>query len=150
MTMPFRLRPMRPSDRALVAHSWRASYEGAPAVRGADRDHYRAEMIKTVDRLLDKAQVRVACDPEDEDTIVGWVAFTGREFHWAYVKDAFRNECKVPDLLEGVPIDAYTFRGREIERALLGLDGCEYKTDPKGSVVWSPPRGWRFTPRFTI
>ncbi len=147
---PFKIRTLRSSDRALVVDSWKKSYEGSPAVRACDREHYRIEMARLINRILDKATVRIACDPSDEDTIVGWVAYTGRELHWAYVKEAFRRECKVSDMLEGVAIDAYTFRGRTLEHALVGLDGCVFQIDSDKHTSWCPPKGWRFTPRFTL
>lgn len=151
MTETLHLRSDKPDDRSLITHSWTMSYEGAPAVRGADRTHYRAEMKRAIDRLLDKATVRVMCDPKDEDTIVGWVAFTGGEFHYGYVKDAFRDVCSLADMLKGVPISAYTFRCRHIEHALVGIDGCAFEKDPKSDrITWTPPKGWRFTPRHTI
>lgn len=147
---PFKIRTLRPSDRALVIDSWKKSYEGSPAVRGCDREHYRTEMNRSINRLLDKATVRLACDPNDEDTVVGWVAFTGRELHWGYVKEAFRTECKLADMLAGVPIDAFTFRGRSLEHALVGVDGCAFKVDDSGRASWCPPKGWRYTPRFSV
>lgn len=148
---PFAIRPWRDDDRAFVVHSWSTSFEGAPSVRGADREHYRQEMRRAINRILDHATVRVACDPSDPDTIVGWVAFTGREFHYGYVKDAFRAECPMSLLLEGVEINAYTFRCRPIEHGLVGVAGCKFETDPKSDrISWVPPRGWRYTPRFTL
>jgi hypothetical protein len=145
------LRSGKREDRALIGHSWTMSYEGAPAVRGAERDHYREEMRRLIDRILAKATVRVMCDAKDEDTIVGWVAFTGSELHYGFVKDEFRKSCSLSDLLKGVHIDAYSFRGRHIEHALVGIEGCRFDRDEKSDrVTWSPPKGWRFTPRFTF
>jgi hypothetical protein len=150
--MTLRRREAKPSDHALVIDSWKRSYEGSPAVRGADREHYRVDMTRTIRRLLDKASIRVACDPDDEDTVVGWVAYTGTELHWGYVKEAFRSECKLSWLLEGVPITAYTFRGRMLEHALVGINGCRFEAanDNDTHVTWHPPKGWRFTPRHSI
>jgi hypothetical protein len=126
------------------------SFEGTPAVQGADREHYRGEMIRMVDRVLDRATVRVACDPADPDTIVGWVAFTDGVLHWGFIKEAFREDCSLADLLEGVKIDAYMFKGRTLQRALVGVDGCDQKVDGDGRVAWVAPKGWKFTPRFTL
>ena len=147
-----RIRAGRPSDHALVVDSWKRSFEGSPSVRACDREHYRTEMTRTIRRLLDRATVRVACDPDDEDTVVAWVAFTGRELHWGYVKEAFRTECKLAALLEGVTIDSYTFRGRMLEHALVGINGCRFEAvnDNDKHATWHPPKGWRYTPRFSI
>lgn len=149
MTAPLPIRPMKQSDRAFVEGAWLRTFEGAPAVRGADREHYKTEMLRAIRRLLDRATVRVACDPLEEDSIVGWAAYTGREFHYGLVKDTFRSHCDLAYILAGVDLDAYTFRGRHIEHALVGVSGCEYTPDGE-HFKWTPPKGWRFTPRFTI
>lgn len=126
--MTLRIRPGKSDDMAFIIDAWRRSFEDAPAVRGADRMHYRNEMTRTIHRVLDKATVRVACDPEDEDTLVGFVAFTGPELNYVYVKQAFRGMGVARQLLEGVPIVAYTFRSNNAR----------------------PPKDWAFRPRFTL
>jgi GNAT superfamily N-acetyltransferase len=123
-----RIRPAKEDDLAFVIDAWRRSYENSPAVRGADREHYRVEMTRTIRRLLDTAECRVACDPSDPDTIVGFAAFHGPELHYAYTKQDFRGMGVQKQLLEGQHIDAYTFLSNNAR----------------------PPKGWRFKPRFTI
>lgn len=126
--MTLRVRQAKPDDFAFIIDAWRRSYEGAPAVRNADREHYRIEMTRAIRRLCDRAEVRVACDPSDEDTIVGFVAFTGDELHYAYTKQDFRGMGVSKQLLQGVPITAYTFVSNNAR----------------------PPKGWAYKPRFTI
>ncbi len=122
------VREARPNDTAFIIDAWKRSYEGAPAVRGADRDHYRHEMTKAIRRLCDRCVVRIACDSSDEDTIVGFAAFTGGELHYIYVKKDFRGMGIARTLLVGLPIQTYTF----------------------STPVARPHKGWAFTPRFTI
>jgi len=126
--MSLRVREGRETDKAFVMDAWRRSFEDAPAVRGADRVHFRSEMERTIGRLFRTATVRVACDPADEDTIVGFAVFTGPELHYVYVKQAFRKMGIARQLLEGLGIKAYTFRSNHAR----------------------PVQGWQFTPRFTI
>lgn len=126
--MTLRIRLAKPDDFAFIIDAWRRSYEGSPAVRGAEREHYRIEMTRAIRRLCDRAEVRVACDPQDEDTVVGFAAFTGDELHYAYTKKDFRGIGVAKQLLEGVPIAAYTFQSNNAR----------------------PPQGWAFRPRFTI
>lgn len=121
-------RDMKPDDVAFVLDSWRRSFEGAPAVKGAERIHYRQEMTRAIRRILDRATVRVRCDANDEDTIVGFAAFTGLELHYVYVKKEFRKMGVAKAMLEGLPIEAYTF------------------LTPSAR----PPSRWAFTPRFTL
>lgn len=148
--MTLRIRLAKPDDMGLILDAWRRSYEDSPAVKGADREHYRIEMTRAIRRLCDRAEVRVACNPDDEDHVVGFVAFTGREFHYGYVKQDFRSDTSIGAMLGDTKLDSYTFRGHNIEEYLLGYQGCRRETDEKGRTTWKAPQGWRFTPRFTI
>lgn len=125
MTLP--VRPAREGDMAFVAMSWRASFEPRFTF---DRDHYRAEMDRTIGKLCARGQVIVAHDPEDDDHLVGFavVSVDGRELHYVYVKQQFRGQGIARDMLKGFAIDSYTFL----------------------SPTARPRKGWRFTPRFTI
>lgn len=132
--MTLRIRIAKEADLPFIVHSWKCSYENAPAVRGADRNHYRNEMERTVRRLCSRATVRIACDPTDEDTIVGFCAFSqpaanaSAELHYIYVKKDFRGMGYARDLLKGVPVTSYTFITPNVR----------------------PRAGWAFTPRFTL
>lgn len=127
-----RIRPAREGDMAFVVDAWKRSFEGAPAVRGADREHYRVEMTCAIRRLCSRAEVRIACDPTDEDTIVGFAAFTRTgetaELHYIYVKKDFRGSGHARELLQGVNVTSYTFATPTVR----------------------PRKDWAFTPRFTI
>lgn len=126
------VRLAKEEDMAFVVHSWRSSFDGAPAVRGADKDHYFKEMSRVIGRLcgpdFGAAEVRVVCDVEDPDTLLSFVAFKGRELHYAYTRRDFRNAGLMRQALEGVHLDAYTFY----------------------TPRWHPPPTWKFTPRFSV
>lgn len=131
--MSLAIRAATPADMGFVHHAWRASFfEASLAVRGADREHYRAEMERVVARLCKSGEVRVACDPKDADTVVAFAAFTRRgdvaELHYIYVKKDFRGHGIARDLLRDVKVTSYTFKTPAVR----------------------PPKGWAFTPRFTI
>lgn len=136
MTFPVRIREIQAADAPFILDTWRRSIEGSPGVQGAARDHLFTEMARVVSRLSTRpgAVVRVACDPEDEDVICGFIsANTSGELHYAYVRRELREQGIIPALLEGLAIDSYTFRTQALERRLR----------PR-------VRGWSFTPRFTI
>jgi len=131
--LTLRIRTAKEADMPFIVDSWKRSYEGAPAVRGADRDHYRIEMSRTIRRICDRATVRVACDPEDESTLVGFAAYlqntdSSATLCYCYVKKDFRGMGIARDLLKGVPITAYAFLSNNAR----------------------PREGWRYCPRFTI
>lgn len=130
----------RDGDFGFVLDTWRRSFEGAPAVRGCDVEHYRAEMKATVTKLLRSpgVSVRVAHPEGDDDAIVGYAVHNGDELHYVYVrggdKDASMRSLGIArQLVEPLNITAYTFRTEAGERRLKPKD-----------------RGWRFTPRFCL
>ncbi len=148
MSLPIRLG--RPSDMAFVVHSWVHSHEGAQPFKGCSHEHYKVEMTRAVRRLCDKAELRIAYDPKDDDGIVGYACFTGRELHYLYVKKDFRDVLKPEHLLADVKIDSFTFVGRHLQDALDGFRGSHWEVDPDGNRHWKAPPGWRYTPRITI
>lgn len=131
--MSLLIRPAREGDMAFVIDAWKRSYEASPAVRGADREHYRAEMSRAIRRLCSRATVRVACASEDDDHVVGFAAFSQpegarAELHYVYVKKDFRGMGIARKLLADVSVGTYTFTTPTVR----------------------PRSGWSFTPRFTI
>lgn len=130
-----RIREARDGDFGFILDTWRRSFEGAAAVAGADPNHLFTELAIVVGRAVKRpgSVVRVACDPEDDDVLLGFVAVNGTELHYAYVKRDLRNHGIVPAMLDGLAIRSYTFRTQAGERRLKPKD-----------------RGWLFTPRFTI
>lgn len=132
--MSIHVRPAKPTDTAFIMDAWKRSFEGAPAVRHADREHYRTEMERTIGRVCAGSTVLVACDSSDEDTLVGFASYSARPshhgvaLHYIYVKRDFRGMGIAKRLLRDVPVTAYTFL----------------------TATARPPREWAYTPRFTI
>ena len=130
--MTFPIRAARDGDMAFILDAWRKSYEGAPAVRGSDREHYRVEMTRTIRRLCDRGEVRIAVSPDDDDHLLGFAVFTraddGAELHYVYVKQTFRGMGVAKALLADVPVRSFTFL----------------------SNTARPRKGWRYTPRHSI
>ena len=129
---------------AFVVDAWRRSFEASPAVHGADREHYRAEMTRTIHAIVGARDTttRVACDHEDDDVVLGFACFTGpaldartssATLHYVYVRSDFRQMGITKSLLDGVDVAHYTFRTLAGERRLHARE-----------------RGWKFTPRFTL
>ena len=69
-------------DRGFIASRWRNSYSAQRA--GVDREAYLAQW-KLIDRLLDRATVKVVCDAEVASTIHAFaVADAPNVLHYAY------------------------------------------------------------------
>jgi hypothetical protein len=137
VTLPVRVREMRPADEAFVLDTWRRSFSDESDLYKLDADAYARWMRQLIGRRIHErgALVRVACDPEDDDTLVGWAATTGPELHYVYVRGgkdtSMRGLGVVPALLDGLAIATYTFRTQAGERRIK----------PRA-------RGWTFAPRF--
>jgi hypothetical protein len=132
--LPFVVREARPSDVPFIENAWRSTMlANCPAVFGADPPHFAREMKRLVSMLLAQATTRVACAPQDEETLVGFACATGDELHYVYVSGMFRGVGLVPYMLEGLPIRRYTFSTRHCERRLRPRE-----------------RKWLYCPRFTL
>ena len=121
------LRGLRPSDEGFVIKGWRESYRDAAAVKGADRDHYRDEMARVIAHYCRIGLVRIACSIDDSDQLLGFAVLLPDELVYVYVKQAFRKLGIARQLLEGLTISSYTFLSAQAR----------------------PPKGWRFTPRWS-
>lgn len=84
------LRPMEPSDRACVISTWMRS--AAERVRGqGPRRAFFAYEPRLAERVIDSAQVLIACSPEHASTIHGWCATSAPGVvHYAYVPRELR------------------------------------------------------------
>jgi hypothetical protein len=85
-----KLRPFRDSDKAFVLNSWKESYRWAPEVRWVPNVAYFNEMNRRVEDLSSRGKVLVACNPVDDDHIVGWCCSDGGLLHYVYVKTPMR------------------------------------------------------------
>lgn len=132
--LPFLIRDGKASDRAFIENSWRSTMLAtSPQAMGADPKHFHAEMTRMFEHIFTHARVRVACDPQDPDTLVGFACFTGPELHFVYVAGPFRKLGVVPMMLAGLDISRFTFKTLPGERRLKPRE-----------------RSWVFTPRFTL
>ncbi len=134
MSPPVTIRPAADiADWDFIRKAWFATYLDSPAVRGADRDHYGAEMTRLFAAIVPTAQARMAVDPEDDDNRLAFVVYHGDAVWFIYVLQDFRRMGIVPALIDGLEIKRYN------------------QTTIQGSRRLRPhDRGWKFTPRFTI
>lgn len=84
-------RPMRESDLPLIINSWLLSCH-RPFSHGQDFFDCHTPVVR---HLLSTARVLVACDPNSEDTIQGWICFDQRPdgvavVHFVYTKFVFQ------------------------------------------------------------
>ena len=127
MTIPtnaiYRMRPVRESDYPWIAKSWVRSYQGTSLAKA-----YGALYVREYSLLLWSALrqmiVIVACDVEDDDAILGWVAFDDRALHYVHVQEGFRGAGIARALVSGVEPRIYTHR--PASRSLVPEDGWTF------------------------
>lgn len=96
------IRGPRPTDQSYIANSWVSSIAGPRGQWGAKERTLNTQ----VDRLLDdpRTKLLVAVEPDDDDRIVGWVAFAripgARVLEFLLVRKQRRGEGIAKQLLE--------------------------------------------------
>lgn len=124
------IRQMRPSDRNYIIKSWvmslRTQYPFSEMCAEAI-----AKYSKRVDALIGIAPTLVACDPQNDDVIYGFICYEqgqylGRDaptLHYAWTRKKFRNLGIGSQLLDeafpGRPLLVYTHHTKDITRARL-------------------------------
>lgn len=120
-------------DAGFVVGAWVAGLQSALSrkARGKalDQAGTAEELRRMVHGLRRTATVRVACDREDPDTLLGFACHEGSTLHWIYVRREARGCGVARSLVEKLELDGYTFI-----------------TPPIGRV----PEGWVWRPRFTF
>lgn len=108
------LRDQVPSDRGYLRSSWVVCYRehcSDRTIRRIPGGEYRPRWSRIAERLLDTAQVRVACAPDDPDTILGYIVWDparpGRPaiLHWVYLRLEFQGLGLLDQLLREAGID---------------------------------------------
>lgn len=135
MTPPVQIRSWRESDLAFVMDTWRSSFRSSSELHKVSPEAYAKFMARYIGKLLREpgASLFIACDPQDEDTILGYAAMTGAALHYVYVRDTVRSHGVARALLEEAPVHTYTLRTEAGDRRLKPRE-----------------RGWMFAPRLTL
>ena len=130
---PVKVRDATAADWDFIRKAWRDTFQyGSLAVDGADKTHYFDEMTRLFAAIAPHASARIACDPKDDDSRLGFVCYAKTVLHYVYVIKDFRRDGIVPLLLDALPINAYSFSTLQFVKRVKPLD-----------------RKWQFRPRFT-
>lgn len=87
------LRDAIQEDLPLVYNSWLKQYRNSPFTTGMGNDLYFTQHRKVISAILKRSEVRVACDPNDSNTVYGWACGESYDtplIHFLYVKKDFR------------------------------------------------------------
>jgi GNAT superfamily N-acetyltransferase len=83
------IRSIRPEDHNLVLATWLNSYYEHMRDFRPPRTVYFCHHQELA-KLKLKSDVRILCNKEDEDQIIGYSIFDGAVLHYVYVKNFFR------------------------------------------------------------
>jgi GNAT superfamily N-acetyltransferase len=86
-------RPFSASDHNFIMNSWLKSWRNGPPRQLPNEQYYR-EQTFVVQQILANSRVVVACNPEDETQIFGYIVAqdspAARFVHYLYVKQPYR------------------------------------------------------------
>ena len=89
--LPIELRDKCSSDIDLIYSSWIRAFCAQKAVHPSERSWLFAAQRALIEKILERCDTLVACQPGVEDQVYGYVVSgPGRILHWIYVKDIFR------------------------------------------------------------
>lgn len=137
----FKLRMSNVGDINFVYSTWLRSYKhDSPLTKYTKRELFFDQHQKILDRLLSKEGMRVsiACDPDDEMIIYGYLVYEPNVIHYIYVKDAFRRRGIATTLLNQLQ-SLDTFEASHLTYSLLdlwtaGKIKCEYNAYLLGMI----------------
>ena len=124
MSLPLAFRPAADADVPLILNSWLMSYRNSAFAKAIPNDVYfgdNGHRGRILSLLAGEPYLLVACSPEDEDDVRGWICATvpaergeltdHAVVHYVYVKQIWRRHGIATRLLklavpEGVPVVA--------------------------------------------
>lgn len=76
---------------------------GSKEVQKINRDSYMRAHNTTLNKLIDKFECLISCDPEDQDLVYGFALYNNGEvfdvLHYIYVRKTFRKSRVAAELL---------------------------------------------------
>ena len=93
------IREPRPEDLSFIYSTWLNSFYYDSWAKSIRKSVYFNNYKKVLDRILDSAHISIACDPNDESVIYGYLISESDIAHYIYVKDAFRKFGIAKDLV---------------------------------------------------
>lgn len=103
------LRPGENADINFIANSWLKSFRNADFVKGVPNKIYYNYHHKLLEELLPRCEVRVACNAERTDQILGWICGEVQGgalvVHFCYVKHPLRRLGIGKKLMESLRAD---------------------------------------------
>jgi hypothetical protein len=128
----WKIRPMSKADEPFAYSSWLKSFRDAPAVSGVSNTVYYKCHHDLVEAILSDPNTvaHIACAPDDDSQIFGYIVGSAGVCHWVYVKHPFRTFGLARDLVALIQPKVHTTKARP--SSLIG------------NSVYNPYEQWKF------
>lgn len=125
--------------RSLIFATWLKSYQNSSLfAKGIPREVFFAAHHKVIERILERAEVRLAVLPDDPSVVFGWSVTEPGLVHYVYVKPDFRKYGIAKSLLAHVAGEPWSYsHSTYILRELR-----ENRVIPE-SVIYNPYEAFR-------
>lgn len=121
-----KIRDARVSDQAFIFSSFlKGLYYGNDFYRMIDKESFMRNYKKILEQLLIKSQCKVACDPTDEDNLIGYAIYEPGIAHYLFIKPPFRRFGVGKSLL---PVDIHSYT--HVTKIAKSLVPKHWKFDP--------------------
>ncbi len=104
-----------------IADTWMQSFRKSPTCAGMSDDLYYPWMKRHMSAIIERAGAIVCVDPEDDDSILGYVVFEGKLIHYGYTRNGYRKEKVFQTLRNVIGATGYTHRSRNWDHERGGL-----------------------------
>ncbi len=128
---PYAIRNLRDDDHGYILDTWRKGFAGSSGLYRFDRELYHRVLSRYVRQVLRApgVHVRIACDPANVTTILGFCVTTHETVQYVYVRNSLLRLGIARALLSGLPVVTYATRTKEWEDRFKPAD-----------------RGWAYAP----
>lgn len=95
------IRPPKPSDLNFIQSTFSKCIKKESSLgRACSTKIFFSEFHGVIDYLLSNASISIACSPDDESVIFGYLIHEPKTIHFIYVKAVFRNLHVAKELIE--------------------------------------------------
>lgn len=102
------IRPVLPEDLAFIYNSWLKSYKfGSESMKSMRSGTFFENYREILDYILTNSEILIACLPEDENIILGYICYenilaNSHLIHYCFIKETFRNLGIATDLYKSL------------------------------------------------
>ncbi len=89
-----KIRPATEADYPYIYSSWARNYQPTYAricLNHKGPHRYDSCINRFIKKRLESSTVAVACDPDDDEFIIGWAVFDQKAVYYCYVRESMRN-----------------------------------------------------------